>query len=77
MTDCYLQPGTRYIYTGQRSGCEMCCTFQEDNRGQGVLCSCADPVNTLPDELRDLGSLKTFMAQLKTHYFVLAQAYNP
>ena len=25
--------------------------------------------NALPDELRALGSLKTFMAQLKTHYF--------
>ena len=25
-----------------------------------------------PDELRALGSLKTFMAQLKTHYFKLA-----
>ena len=28
--------------------------------------------NALPDELRALGSLKTFMAQLKTHYFKLA-----
>ena len=25
-----------------------------------------------PDELRALGSLKTFMARLKTHYFKLA-----
>ena len=69
MTDCYLQPGVRY--TGQCSGCEMCCTFQEDSRRQGVLCSPADPVNTLPDELRDLGSPKTFTAQLKTDYFIL------
>ena len=30
------------------------------------------PWNALPDELRVLGSLKTFMAQLKTHYFKLA-----
>ena len=28
--------------------------------------------NALPDELRALGSLKTFMARLKTHYFKLA-----
>ena len=27
---------------------------------------------SLPDELRALGSLKTFLAQLKTHYFNLA-----
>ena len=27
--------------------------------------------NALPDELRALGSLKTFMARLKTHYFIL------
>ena len=27
--------------------------------------------NPLPDKLRALGSLKTFMAQLKTHYFKL------
>ena len=68
MADCYLQPGARH--TGQCSGCEMGCTFQ-DNRRQGVLCSHADPVNTLPDELRDLGSPKTFTAQLKTDYFIL------
>ena len=28
--------------------------------------------NALTDELRALGSLKSFMAQLKTHYFKLA-----
>ena len=28
--------------------------------------------NALPDELRALGSLKTFTAQLKTHYLKLA-----
>ena len=28
--------------------------------------------NALPDELRALGSLKTFMTRLKTHYFKLA-----
>ena len=28
--------------------------------------------NALPDELRALGSLKTLMARLKTHYFKLA-----
>ena len=28
--------------------------------------------NAPPDELRALGNLKTFMAQLKTHYFRLA-----
>ena len=28
--------------------------------------------NALPDELRALGSLKTFMARLKTHYLKLA-----
>ena len=28
--------------------------------------------NALPHELRALGSLKTFMARLKTHYFKLA-----
>ena len=28
--------------------------------------------NALPDDLRALGSLKTFMARLKTHYFKLA-----
>ena len=27
--------------------------------------------NALPDELRALGSLKTFMARLETHYFIL------
>ena len=27
--------------------------------------------NSLPDELRALGSLKAFMARLKTHYFKL------
>ena len=28
--------------------------------------------NALPDELKALGSLKTFMTRLKTHYFKLA-----
>ena len=28
--------------------------------------------NALPDVLRALGSLKTFVARLKTHYFQLA-----
>ena len=28
--------------------------------------------NALPDELKALGSLKTFMTRIKTHYFKLA-----
>ena len=45
--------------------------YQEDNWRQGILCSCAYPVEH-PDKLRAWGSLKTFMAWLKIHYFKLA-----
>ena len=33
--------------------------------------------NALPDELRALGCLKTFIARLKTHYFKLAFRLDP
>ena len=45
---------------------------QEDNRRQGILAASPTLWNAPPDKLRALGSLKTFMARLKTHYFKLA-----
>ena len=43
---------------------------QETGRSLQPRRPCGTPA--LPDELRALGSLKTFMARLKTHYFKLA-----
>ena len=45
---------------------------QEDNRRQAFFAAEPTLWNALPHELRALGSLKTFMARLKTHYFKLA-----
>ena len=45
---------------------------QEDNRRQGILAASPTLWNAPPDKLRALGSLKAFMARLKTHYFKLA-----
>ena len=49
---------------------------QENNSKQGILCSRPDLWNALPDELRALDSLKTFMARLKTYYFKLAFSFK-
>jgi len=45
---------------------------QEDSGDRAFFAAAPTLWNALPDELRALDSLETFMARLKTHYFKLA-----
>ena len=57
----------------QNTYCSICPTRPRTTTGDRAFFAAAPTLwNALPDELRALGSLKTFMARLKTHYFKLA-----